>query len=293
MWFWPGWNRGEAGRVLRFTTPLVGASLLGWVTQNADYVIVGKLMGSISLGLYLLAFNMSGWPQNVLGSVIRAVSLPAFARLREGGAQMEKALCGALRSVSRVMFPVCLFMGALAHPLVLFVYGQHWQPAYAALIGLSINAATRVLLELLTDFLTAMGRTRAILFAQILWLPALVGALLLLVNSFGIAGAGAAQAAVCTGLILPVVVFNVHRAGANWLSVVRAVGPAFAWALAVATLTWFLSTLISEPLLACLVAGATGLSIYVLMYTRDLRQILRQVLDRRSGTRPTLAESPT
>ena len=113
-WYWPGWNRHEAKRVLRFTTPLVGANLLGWVTQNADYVVVGKLMGSVSLGLYFLAFNMSGWPQNVLGSVIRSVSLPAFARLREGGAEMEKALLrrpeiGRPRDV-----PGCRFMG-LSH----------------------------------------------------------------------------------------------------------------------------------------------------------------------------------
>ncbi len=292
-WYWPGWNRHEAKRVLRFTTPLVGANLLGWVTQNADYVVVGKLMGSVSLGLYLLAFNMSGWPQNVLGSVIRSVSLPAFARLHEGGAEMEKALCGALKLVVRVMFPVCLFMGALAHPLVLFVYGERWAPAYAALVGLSINAATRVLLELLTDYLTAMGRTRAILVAQIIWLPALVVTLLLLVHWFGIAGAGAAQAAVCTGLILPIMVLNVHRAGANWLRVSRAVAPAFAWAVAVATLTWYVSTLIAEPFLSCMVAGAVGLSIYVLMYTQDLRRILRQVLERRSRTRQTLAGSTT
>ncbi len=83
--FRPGWNRGEAGRLLRFGLPLAGANIISFSILNVDFVIVGRLLGATALGLYVLAFNISGWPMNVFGSVVRSVSLPSFARLRRDG----------------------------------------------------------------------------------------------------------------------------------------------------------------------------------------------------------------
>lgn len=290
--YWPGWDRGQTRRVLGFSLPLVGASVLAFTTQNVDYMIVGRLMGSVSLGLYLLAFNISGWPQNVLGFVIRSVSLPAFARLNEDSEDMAAHFCWALRSVVRVTFPVCLFLGALAHPLVLTVYGVRWSRASEALVGLVVLGAARTLVELFSDFLTALGRTRLVLAAQVIWLPVLVGALLVLVSYFGIAGAGAAQAIVSGLVVLPLLVYFVNLAGVPWPAVVRAMVPAFCWALATAAFAWYVASLVSTPLLALLAGGMAGLLIYVLPYVPALRQRLADRRARRAGSSVTGPENP-
>ncbi|MGA2929301.1 MAG: oligosaccharide flippase family protein [Solirubrobacteraceae bacterium] len=293
IWFWPGWNRREMRRVLGFTMPMVGANVLGFTTQNVDYVIVGRLMGSVSLGLYLLAFNMSSWPQTVLGYVIKSVSLPAFARLKEGSGSMAAHFCRALRSIVRVTFPVCLILGALAHPLVLLVYGSRWEGASEALVGLVVLGAARTLVELFYDFLAAMGRNKAVLVVQLVWLPALACSLLLLVRSFGIAGAGVAQAAVSALLVVPLLVLCVDRASVPWRDVVRALLPTFSWALATGALGWYVASLIQTPVLACMAGGASSLAIYVLPYLTEVRRALTTERDRRLTKRTALAESPT
>jgi lipopolysaccharide exporter len=291
-YYWPGWNGREARRVLKFTLPLVGASVLAFTTQNVDYIVVGKIMGSVSLGLYMLAFNISGWPQNVLGFVIKSVSLPAFARLNEQGGSMTGHLCGALKSVVRVTFPVCFLLGALAHPLVLTVYGSRWELAGQALVGLVVLGAARTLVELFTDFLTAVGHPRSILAVQVLWLPALIGCMIVLVDQFGLAGAGVAQAAVCLLLVIPVLVFFVDRAGVPWLSLVRAMLPAFVWALATACLAWLVSSRFASPVLGCLAGGSAGLLVYAGPYLPEVRRVIARRRARRLA-QPTavLAES--
>jgi lipopolysaccharide exporter len=290
-YYWPGWNRREAGRVLKFTLPLVGASLLAFTTQNVDYIVVGKLMGSVSLGLYMLAFNISGWPQNVLGFVIKSVSLPAFARLHEQGRAMAAPFCGALRSVVRVTFPVCLLLGALAHPLVVTVYGERWGRAADALVGLVILGAARTLVELFSDFLTAIGRPRSVFAVQLVWLPVLIGCMLLLVSGFGIAGAGAAQAAVCLLVVIPLLVFFVNRAGVPWVTVVQAMLPAFAWALATASLAWYVASMFASPALGCLAGGSAGGLVYAAPYLPEARRVLaRRRARRRAQATPVLAE---
>lgn len=48
---------------------------------NVDYLIVGRLLGSVELGLYLLAFNLSSWPVSMFSVSIARVSVAGFARL--------------------------------------------------------------------------------------------------------------------------------------------------------------------------------------------------------------------
>ena len=134
---------------------------------NVDYVIVGHVLGAEKLGLYVLAFNISGWPINIFGAVIRSVSLPAFSRLRlDGpgdGVRVRAAPCGSSASIT---IPVCFIIGALAHPAVVAIYGERWEPAAAALVGLSVLGAARILIELCGDFLVTLGRHAAALCSR-------------------------------------------------------------------------------------------------------------------------------
>jgi O-antigen/teichoic acid export membrane protein len=291
--YWPGWDRNQAGGLLRFGMPLVGANILGFSIQNVDYIIVGRMLGSVSLGLYLLAFNVSGWPQTVFSSVVRSVSLPAFARMRDGGEDMAAQFCHALRLVSRLTFPVCFFLGALAPSLIVTVYGGKWAAASAALVGLAILGAGRTVMELFSDFLVALGRTRAVLFVQVIWLPALAVALYVLVGRFGIAGAGAAHATVASLIVVPAFVWFVKRAGVPPLMVARALMPPLCWAFVTALIAGAVSRQVSAPLWACVAGGSAGLAIYLIPYASELREAVMKLRITRRVNRTAAVEPAT
>ncbi len=286
-----GWDSQQARSLLRFGMPLVGASILIFSIQNVDYVVVGRLLGPVQLGLYVLAFNISGWPQNVFSSVVRSVSLPAFARLREDGRDMSEQFASALRMVSRLTFPVCLLLGALAPNLILTVYGGKWAAASKALIGLSLFAAGRTIMELFIDFLTTLGRTRAVLLVQVIWLPVLTAALLILVERFGIAGAGAAHAAVATLVVVPAYILLVKRAGVRPAMVARALMPSLWLASVAAFVAWSVSSLMGTPFLACAAGGGAGLALYLIPHLSELRRALVNERIRRHSDRAAIIES--
>ena len=56
-----------------------GFSLLLFAMLNADYLIVGRVSGTVALGLYTLAFNLSSWPSSILSGTMRRVSVPTFS----------------------------------------------------------------------------------------------------------------------------------------------------------------------------------------------------------------------
>ncbi len=288
--YWPGWNRHRAGGLLRFGMPLAGANVLTNLVRNVDYVIVGRLLGPVELGYYTLAFNMSGWPQNLIGQVVKQVSLPAFSRMREDGRDMGRAFCKMLNQVARLTLPVCLFMGALAHPLIVLVYGQKWAPAAAALVGLSIMGVARTLTWLFSDFLISFGSTASQMIIQIVWLLPLIGMLIWFVNLWGIAGAGAAQAVVTSLVVLPAYAYATSRFGVRWGMLLRALLPLSAWATLCAAITWFIGQrLEATPLLAILAGGATGLAIYLIPFHRDLVKLISAV---RARARPSRSTTP-
>ena len=82
-------------------------------SNNEDYCLIEP-----ELGLYVLAFNISGWPVNVFGAVVRSVSLPGFARLRADAARLPERCAAALKTVAWVTFPACVLLGALGRPIV-------------------------------------------------------------------------------------------------------------------------------------------------------------------------------
>lgn len=281
--YWPGWNKGQARRLLAFGLPLAGANLLAFLVLNVDYIIVGRTLGAETLGLYVLAFNISGWPINVFGAVIRSVSLPGFSRLRLDGASMPIQFVRALRLVASVTVPICLIIAALAKPAVIAIYGSRWSPAASALVGLCVLAIGRILLELSGDFLVTLGRTREVFLAQLPWLFALSASLIIVAPRYGIAGVGATQAVVVVAVVGPVYALLLRRAGVRTADAVRALIPAFAWGLVAAGVAHLVSLSIDNPLLACIAGGIAGLLVAGIPFARPVsRQASAMLASRRA-----------
>ncbi len=254
----PGWKPAEARRLLEFGLPIVGSNLLALIVLNVDYIVVGHVLGARALGLYMLAFNISGWASNVFGAVIRSVSLPTFARLRLEGADMPEQFLKALRLVTGVTVPVCLIIGGLARPAVAAIYGPKWLPAASALVGLSVLGAGRILIELAGDYLVTLGRTRSVFFALIPWLAALATTLILVARPYGIAGVGAGQAVVVVGIVGPVYAVLLRSTGVRIWTTLRALGPGVAWALAAAVTAHLVASAVGSPFGGALVGACAG-----------------------------------
>jgi O-antigen/teichoic acid export membrane protein len=267
----PGWDRVEARRLLAFGLPLAGASLLAFSVLNVDYIVIGRRLGAVELGLYALAFNISGWPMNVFGAVVRSVSLPGFAHLRNAGELAAGHFASALRLVASVTIPICLLLGALAEPVITLVYGSQWSAAAGALVGLSVLGAARIVIELCGDYLVSLGRTRAVFLTQVPWLLGLLAGLVIVVPRAGIGGAGAVQAGVALAVVLLYTVM-LARAGVAPRLVLSALGPPAAWAVVAAVIAHTVAGRFDRPLVAVLAGGGVAAVVYLAPFLPSIRR---------------------
>ncbi|GAA1935200.1 oligosaccharide flippase family protein [Nocardioides hwasunensis] len=258
-----GFDRATAWDSLAFSSPLAVANLVSWLLITLDNVIVSRELSPIVLGFYVLAFNVSSWPMSAVGQAVRVVALPAFSDT-DSAAQRND---GLVRSIGPVVLAAA-FMGlglaTLASPVVAVLYGARWAPASAALVGLAVFGATRVVLDLLATFLVAAGRTRDVLVVQLVWLAAMVPVMVLSVREWGLAGAGWAHVVVVVVVVLPAYAFFLGRSGVDTVRLVGAsIVPLAAVVPAAAACWWIVSATALSPWLTVLLGGTCATALYL------------------------------
>jgi O-antigen/teichoic acid export membrane protein len=237
----PGWNRATAVELCRIGLPPALTSVLLLAIVNVDSIVVSRVLGVGSLGFYALAFNVANWPWNLLSIPIRQVSLPAFSRLADDGAELEKAFAHSLTLAAGLAVLGGVLIAALAAPLVGVLYGEKWLPAVVALQWLAVLGALRVMLELCYDLLVAVGRAGSLVRVQLGWLLALAIGLPLGARIGGIEGVAIGQGVVATAIVLPLNLRLLAGSGIRVGTLARALQPvalaaAVAGALALAAL---------------------------------------------------------
>ncbi|WP_448071225.1 lipopolysaccharide biosynthesis protein [Georgenia yuyongxinii] len=260
--YMPGFRLDVARELLAFGMPLAGASLLMFLMLNVDYVVVGSELDTEALGLYLLAFNLASWPVSLISVAVRRVSLAGFSRL---AADPDRAAHGFARAAALVMavsLPMCALMALYAVPGITLLYGERWLPAADALRFLSVLAAGRVAMELVYDFLVAMGRGRTNLWIQVLWVLLLAPALVIGARLDGIRGVSAGHAAVT--IVMLIVGILAVRTSSVRLRVLagECVRPVLATAL-LAVSAWPVLTFVQGAVPSVLLGAAIAAAVYV------------------------------
>ena len=271
-----GVDRRVAAKLMKFGLPLAGSMGVEAVVTNVDYVIVGRCLGVVALGYYLLAFNISGWAQGIIGSAIRYVSIAAFSRLAgRGGDSFSSAVQRSLRLLITGVIPICVLMGVLAPQLIHVLYGSKWLPAVAALEFLMVLTGVRLVTSFALDSLAGAGISRSSLWVNLGWTAALVPALIIGTTLGGMRGTAIAHAFVSLVVALPLAAIALSKAGVRlqpvgW-SLVR---PVLGGVTAAFVAHLVLSLTGLHPALDLIAAGTAGLLCYLLVAVApaELRQ---------------------
>ena len=257
-------DRQVARELIHFGVPQAGAAILTEGMLNVDYLIVGSVLGAAPLGIYLLAFNLSNWPTSIVGLGIGRVAFAGFARLVEDRRRLVDAYPRTIGVAVAAILPVVLLLGVLAPEVIRFVYGEKWLPAVTALRFLLVLGGLRIVLELFGNLISADGRPQVNLAIRLVWLVALVPALLLGAHLEGIRGVGIGHMAVLLILVLPMFLRAVAKSGIraralwhhSWRALVAAIA---AGALMILLLP------VADGLYRMAVLGSVGLLVYGLV----------------------------
>ncbi|HUR84058.1 MAG TPA: oligosaccharide flippase family protein [Solirubrobacteraceae bacterium] len=198
--------------MVRFGVSFSGVDLLAALSNNVDYVFIGWVLGPASVGLYAIGFRLPELLVMNLVLVAGRVLFPAFAAVPRQA--LPAAFLAALRYTVMLAVPLAVGLAALAHPLVLALFGARWEAAATPMLVLTVYAVGLTLNIPAGAVYKATGRAHVLLALALPRLAVLVVSIALLVDR-GIVAVAACQAAAAMLVALLSTVLAVRLLGVS------------------------------------------------------------------------------
>lgn len=117
---------------------LTAAGLFNYLFENVDNMVVGKLMGAGSLGLYQMAYKISSSPISEIADVVARVTFPVYVKIGRDYKRMKDAFTKTVLISGVLITLLGLFIFVFAKEVVLIVLGPNWLAVVPVLKILSV-----------------------------------------------------------------------------------------------------------------------------------------------------------
>ncbi len=136
-----GLRRGtETRSLVTFGANMASAGFILSLAKGTDSMLIGRLFGPDSLGLYSRAGALLARPMEQLMSPIGSVFMPVLARVQSDPLRYRKLFMRVYEVMSLLSALCGSILFVLAKPLTLVVLGQKWEEAAPIFAALSATA---------------------------------------------------------------------------------------------------------------------------------------------------------
>jgi O-antigen/teichoic acid export membrane protein len=182
-----GFSRQTLGQMYNFGYKLFLSGLLDIVFKNIYVVVIAKIFAASTAGLYFFANKLKEIVISQIVAAIQAVTYPALATMQHDNARLKAGYRKVIGVTTFLLFPVMLFLAALADPLFQFVLPNKWLPAVLYLQLMCFAGLMYPLHSINLNVLQVKGRSDLFLYLEVIKKVLLVIILSISIH-FGIIG---------------------------------------------------------------------------------------------------------
>jgi PST family polysaccharide transporter len=143
----PRWWTRDAGMgpLVRFGRNMVGMQVVGYVNGNLDSVVIGRVFGAATLGVYNRAFQLLMVPLAQIRAPTTTVALPVLSRLDDQPAKYSAFVARGQVALGYSIVPGLAIVAAAAEPVVQLFLGDRWAEVTPLLRILAFAGAVNLL----------------------------------------------------------------------------------------------------------------------------------------------------
>lgn len=149
---------GEVREFVNFGAFQMGERTVNYFNSQIDVILIGRLLGTETLGVYNIAKQLVMRPAQIFNPIITKVTFPAMAKVQNDWSTLKRVYLKTVNYLSSVNFPIYALMIALAPEIVFFLFGSKWMAAIPLVQILSIYGAVRSTGNPIGSLLLAKGR---------------------------------------------------------------------------------------------------------------------------------------
>jgi O-antigen/teichoic acid export membrane protein len=153
----------DVSRLMRFGMNLAGFNFVNYFSRNLDNILVAKLFGPSSLGLYDRAYKLLLWPLSNINAPVGRVMLPILARLRDEGERYRWAFIRVAALITWGCVPGVTALSISAWDVVPLLLGDRWAGAAGIFAWLGLAGVVQPLGNVVGWLFISQHRTREML----------------------------------------------------------------------------------------------------------------------------------
>jgi O-antigen/teichoic acid export membrane protein len=264
------WPRrfGTIASAVSFGWHLVVSRLAWYLYSNADFTIVGRLLGKAALGAYTIGWTLASIPVDRITALVASVTPPVFSAVQHDPPALQRYLKNLTEALALITFPAAIGMALIADEFVPLVLGTQWRSAVAPLQLLALSAALRSVSPLLPQIIVSRGHAKVNM--QLTLVTALVLPVLFYFGSrWGTAGVAAAWLVGHPLLVMPLYLsYALRLTGLPLPAYLKSLWPAASTTLAMAAAVWAVRLATPDPWRPSVKLAAhivTGAVVYVVV----------------------------
>jgi PST family polysaccharide transporter len=135
----PRWDVTVIQKIFGYSGNLTLFSMINYWARNLDNLLIGKFIGSESLGFYNRAYQLMMLPLSMLTSVITPVLHSALAERQNDIPAMYQGYRKVIRLIALVSIPGMTFAVIMAPELIRVVWGDQWDQTIPVFAILGLN----------------------------------------------------------------------------------------------------------------------------------------------------------
>lgn len=215
LWIADDWRpslRNDLARatdLFRFGLDVTWANLLSFLVRNVDDVLIAKVWGTTSLGLYDRAYRLMMFPLQQINAPLSRIFLPLLARLSDEPARYRRVYLMAIRAISMAVVPGAVAAAMTAHALIPFLLGERWTGAAPIFFWLALAVAMQPVTATNSWLFLTTNRSREMLRWTMIGAPFTIACFVVGLQ-YGAAGVAAAYF-VAETIKTPVLIYKYTR----------------------------------------------------------------------------------
>lgn len=142
-----------------FGSKLLVSSLLSSLLSNLNSILIGKYIGTKSLGFYTRGTQFADIVYSILNASLNSVLLPSLSVIQQNTKELIGITRTILKTTALVTVPLFLGLALLSEPIVLILLSDKWRMAIPIMQIFCIARLITILVGISSNVLYAVGRT--------------------------------------------------------------------------------------------------------------------------------------
>jgi O-antigen/teichoic acid export membrane protein len=248
-------RRTEIRSMLRFGGAITIQSVLSYVADTVDKILVARVSGAAAFGVYGRAYQLVSMPRANLNAAVGWVAFSSLSRIQDDTRRYRSYFLKGYQVVVSIVVPIVVFEAVFADDLVRVVLGSQWSDAALILQLLAPAVIALTLIEGPTYWLLhSLGLAARSLQATVVFTSVIVTACIVGVR-YGATGVAAACSIASVVWLIPHLKWCVRGTPIQFNDLLQATWPPLLGSVVASLASFFLVHDIARPLVGLMLGG--------------------------------------